>query len=80
MHWGGDYGMGFGYGGIFMIIFWGFVVVAIFYLLKTLATSSSSGKGEPDSAKKVLAEIFAKGDLTKEEFEEIMEVLNKNRS
>ena len=80
MHWGGDYGMGFGYEGIYMIIFWGFVVVSIFYLLKTLAASSSSGKEKPEPAKRVLAEIFAKGDLTKEEFEEIMEVLKKHRS
>jgi putative membrane protein len=79
MHWFGDYGMGFGYGGIYMIIFWGFVVVAIFYLLKTMAGNPSSANQKPESAEEVLAKRFAKGEMTKEEFEETMEVLKKHR-
>jgi len=79
MHWFGDYGMGFGYGGIYMIIFWGFVVVAIFYLLKTMTGGPSSGKEKPESAEEVLAKRFASGEMTKEEFEEAMEVLKKHR-
>jgi len=79
MHWFGDYGMGFGYGGIYMIIFWGFVVVAIFYLLKTMAGNPSSANPKPESAEEVLAKRFAKGEMTKEEFEETMEVLKKHR-
>ena len=79
MHWFGDYGMGFGYGGIYMIIFWGFVVVAIFYLLKTMAGNPSKKKKKPESSEEVLAKRFAKGEMTKEEFEEAMEVLKKHR-
>ena len=35
MHWGGDYGMGFG-GGIFMILFWVLVILGVVYLIRIL--------------------------------------------
>ena len=80
MHWGwgGDYGMGFGFGWIFMILFWGLVVLGIVYLIKNLAGGcASSGKEKTESAEEVLKKRFAKGEITKDEFEETMAVLKK---
>jgi len=43
MHWGGDFGMGFGGGGIFMILFWILIIMGVVYLVKILI-GGTSGK------------------------------------
>ncbi|MFC1827475.1 SHOCT domain-containing protein [Thermodesulfobacteriota bacterium] len=80
MHWGGDFGMGFGGGWIFMIIFWGLVIFGIVYLVKApLGGGSTEGK-RSESAQEVLEKRFARGEMSKEEFEDALEVLQRNRS
>ena len=80
MHWGGDFGMGFGFGWIFMILFWGIVISAVFYLIKILAGGASSNKDTLESAEGCLQKRFARGEIGKDEFEESMEVLKKHRA
>jgi putative membrane protein len=70
-------GWGFGFGGIFMLLFWGLVIWAIIVLAKNL----SEGKGccgmnnhknienKEDNAISILKERYAKGELSKEDFE-----------
>jgi len=77
--WGGQYGMGFGYGGIFMILFWVLIIIGIVYLIKVLAGGGSSTKVKMESAEEILKKRFARGEINKEEFESAMEVLKKNR-
>lgn len=79
MHWGGDYGMGFGGGGIFMILFWVLVILGAVLLVKALLGGTSTERGERESAREVLEKRFARGEMSKEEFETAMEVLRKNR-
>jgi putative membrane protein len=80
MHWwGGQYGMGYGYGGIFMILFWVFIIIGAVYVVKILAGNASSGKEKFESPEEVLKKRFAKGEMIKEEFEAAMEVLKKSR-
>ena len=75
MHWG-DYGMGFGFGWIFMFLFWALVIIGIIYLVKML----SSGAGRPEhkeTAEDILKKRFARGEISKEEFEKAMQVLKQ---
>ena len=85
MHWGGEFGMGFGFGGFFMILFWVLLILLIVYLVKILAGGSSAAKGEQvafgrekeESAEEVLKKRFARGEINKDEFEDSMQVLRK---
>jgi putative membrane protein len=80
MHWwGGEYGMGFGFGGFFMIIFWVLIILGVVYLVKILASGASSGQEKMESAEDLLKKRFARGEINKEEFETAIEVLKKNR-
>jgi putative membrane protein len=72
MHWFGDYGygMGSGFGWIFMILFWVVVILLIFAFVKLLSKRSpneTTGK----SAEEILKERYAKGEISKEEYEQI---------
>ena len=79
MHWGGDFGMGFGGGGIFMILFWVLIILGAIYLVKALLGGGPTKEIKSESAQEVLGKRFAKGEMSKEEFEEAMEVLRKNK-
>jgi len=70
--------MGFGFGGIFMIIFWVLVIVGAVYLVKSLAGGASSGKEKMESPEEVLKKRFARGEMSKEDFEAAMKVLKKS--
>ncbi|MBI5099819.1 MAG: SHOCT domain-containing protein [Nitrospirae bacterium] len=67
MHW--DYGWGMGFGWLFMIIFWVLVVLGVVYLLKLVAGGARREENR-DTALDILKQRYAKGEITKEEFEE----------
>ncbi len=79
MHWGGDFGMGFGGGWIFMILFWGLIILGFVYLVKILLGGGSTGEKKSESAREMLEKRFARGEMSKEEFEDAMEVLKRNK-
>ena len=80
MHWGGDFGMGFGGGGIFMIIFWILIILGVVYLVKIFLGGVSNEEKMNESAQEVLAKRFARGEMSKEEFESAIEVLKRNKT
>ena len=80
MHWGGDFGMGFGGGWIFMILFWGLIILGVVYLVKILLGGSSTEEKKSESAWEVLEKRFARGEMSKEEFEDAMAVLKRNKA
>ncbi|MBE0522036.1 MAG: SHOCT domain-containing protein [Candidatus Methanoperedenaceae archaeon] len=68
-----DYGMTYGsYGsimGIIMLIFWILIIVGIVLLIKYL-WEGGAPRGGTESALDVLRKRYARGEISKEEFEE----------
>lgn len=80
MHWlGGDYGIGFG-GGIFMILFWVLIILGTVYLVKMLLRGGSGTEKKSETAREILEKRFARGEISKEEFEDAIEVLKRNQT
>lgn len=75
MHWG-YYGTGMGFGWLFMVIFWGLVVFGVIYLI-TLIVKGGEKKSQADSALDILKKRYARGELSREEFEKMKEDLRK---
>lgn len=79
MHWGFNYNMGYGFGWVFMILFWALIILGIIYMIKLLAGSSSTGKKDKTgTAEEILRQRFARGEINREELEEAMAVLKKH--
>jgi putative membrane protein len=75
MHWG-DYGWGMGFGWLFMILFWALVILGVVYIFKMVSERSRPAeKGE--TALDILKKRYAKGEISKEEFEKIKDDLTK---
>jgi putative membrane protein len=79
MHWGGDFGMGFG-GGIFMVLFWVLIILGVAYLVKILLGGPTNQEKRKESAQEVLEKRFARGEMSKEEFEDAIAVLKQSHA
>lgn len=69
----------FGIGIVFMIIFWGVIIWAIIALVRHFAGRNSDWhmKSKENEALRILNERYARGEISKEEYEERKAVLNK---
>ena len=68
----GTWGMG-GFGLVFMIVFWGLVIVALVFLIKWLILSTRDRRENPYGTSRpldILKERYARGEIDKAEFEE----------
>jgi putative membrane protein len=72
-------GIGMGFGGIgliLMVIFWGALIFGGVWLVKSLFTSSQENQGrrglpQQQSAREILDQRYARGEIGREEYERI---------
>jgi putative membrane protein len=67
----GNYGCSFGYGGMFMwILFLIVLAVAIYFIVKNVRSKNVTGQAM-EAPMDILKKRYAKGEITKEEFDRI---------
>lgn len=64
-----EYGFGMGFGGIVMILFWVLVIIGIVLLIR-LVIGGTRPEGRTETALDILKKRYAKGEISKEEFDE----------
>ena len=60
-------GFGFGIPGLGMILVWGAIILLLVWLVRTFS-GTSDGKGK--SARKILDERYARGEIERQEYEQ----------
>ncbi len=68
-NWNGFSGWGMGLGFIFMLLFWGLIILGIAALIRLLMTSSSRGPRDK-SPLEIVQERYARGEIDREEYEQ----------
>ena len=82
MGWGnhgyGMWGMGW-FGGIFMILFWGLIIVAVLLVIRHFMAGSGGGSSEQveKDPLRILQKRYASGEIETEEYEERKKILEK---
>jgi len=61
-------GYGFGFGGLFMLLFLVFVIAGVVWLVLTLSRQQQARGGDANSAVRILEERLARGEIDAEEF------------
>ena len=73
----GNYGWGMGFGWIFMVVFWALVILNVFYLVQ-MTVKGGERTGQKETPLEIPKKVYAKGEITKEEFERIKDDLMKS--
>lgn len=58
-----------GLGMLFLVLFWVFVIAGVMYLVKWLMGQGIASR--PDSSLEILKKRYARGEISKQEFEEM---------
>lgn len=71
MMWGPGWGSGYGvFGWLMMLLFWILIIVGAVLIIRWLVTETGSrGAGSGETALDILKRRYAKGELTKEQFD-----------
>jgi putative membrane protein len=76
--WGGYGGYGMGIvGSLFMLLFWGLIIVGLVLVVRRLWDHgrSSAGEGSGDSPLDILKRRYARGEISKEDYDRIKQDL-----
>jgi putative membrane protein len=65
MHW--NYGAGYGW--LLMVILWVVVIIGVVFLIKSILRSTKTER-KTETPLEILKKRYAKGEISKEEFEE----------
>lgn len=69
---GGFGGFGFPFmGGIWMILFWVLIIGGVVWLIQSFARGTTSSAPQGASLLEILKQRYAKGEITKEQFEQM---------
>jgi len=71
-----NYGWGMGFGWSFMVLFWLLVIIGIVYIT-TLLVGRTNKSNTEETAMGILKKRYAKGEISREEFEKMREDLTK---
>lgn len=76
------HGFGFGFGGfVVMILFWVLLILGVVWLIRSLFSGgrypSLQGSDREESAKEILDRRYARGELSREEYEVMKQDLAK---
>jgi len=64
-------GWGMGFGGFFMILFWGLIIFGIVIIIKWMAGKSGSNElPKPKTALDLLQERYARGEINEQEYQQ----------
>ena len=70
-NWNGFVGWGMGFGFIFMLLFWGLIILGIAALIRWLMTQSSPNRVSRDKTPlEIVQERYARGEIDREEYEQ----------
>lgn len=70
--WNGFGGWGIGFGFVFMLLFWGLVILGIAALIRWLMMQPSAGKNlRGKTPLEIVQERYARGEINREEYEQI---------
>ncbi len=72
--WHGGYGMG-PVGWLFMFLFWGLIIVGLVLLVRWLWDHGRPAAGGADAPIEILKRRYARGEITKEEFDRMKQDL-----
>ena len=77
-HWHEGMGWWMVFGGIWMVVFWGLIIAVVVLGIKKLTERGGSGSGgtERRDPLEIAKERYARGEISKEEFEQIKKDLS----
>ncbi|MCX7168532.1 MAG: SHOCT domain-containing protein [Rhodocyclales bacterium] len=73
-----DFGWwGFGFGPVYMLLFWGVIIVGIVALVRWQTTGSSPSQAREKTAGDIVRERYARGEIDRQEYEQKMQDLER---
>jgi putative membrane protein len=76
MQWG-NFGWGMGFGWIFMVFFWVLVIFGVVYFIQSIMWKPGKSR-EKETPLDILKVRYARGEISKEEFERMKNDINKS--
>jgi putative membrane protein len=67
-----------GFGAVFMVLFWGLFIVGLVALVRWLAAGSSPRQAGKNTAADIVRERYARGEIDRQEYEQKMHDLEQS--